>query len=715
MPQNSWSDAAQWASYTKNRIPHKTTGKAPIELILHHSAEEERKWLRKFGEEVWVHDYTVKGSLSPRAIKARIVNYTNTKGVYWTSDYNGKRRLAKNPRPARTEEEPTYTYLADKELEDPVEIEDSIEIPVEDPIEIEDQTSQEVTDDSQTEDSFVTAPSPEAITSVIPKRHRRTAEEWTAIAGTRKRSDRIQQKNRGGNEEVRAVGKDTDHPTDEQARNGPYANEWRKARQKEREQLQHYRVYTKANRIPEGIKPVDTKWVYVIKRKPDGSIEKFKARKVGRGFSQEKGVNYNETYAQTARLETWRIVLAIALAKGWKFRQWDVVAAYLQAELNHTVYVTDTNENGNTEYWLLHKALYGLKQAAHEWGNLLKGILDKAGMQQCISDEGCFVSRNESAILLEHVDDLGAIAPTEAELDRLEQAIERHVELEKRDRKGLLGMEVTMLEDEVWLTQTRLIERTVEQVGEVARKLSLPTDPSDYTEPDENDELVDTKKYQQLNGSLLFLARGTRPEISIESNLLGRRAIKPSQRNYQAALKILGYLNSTKAVGLRIRKPESLEPEIIVDAAYPGEQARGTTGVVIRIGGQIVHWYTRRQPVASLSSSEAEYIAAAEGAKDASWLRQLLGEMKVRDLNQPIILLTDNDAAQKLTQNTAYQRRTRHIDNRYHYIRDQVEKGYLIVNGTPGKTNLADPLTKLISMPSLKEWMNKIGIKQYSK
>jgi hypothetical protein len=97
--------------------------------------------------------------------------------------------------------------------------------------------------------------------------------------------------------------------------------------------------------ILEGITPVDTKWVYAIKQKPDRLIEKFKARKVGRGFTQQLGVNYDETYAQTMRSESPRILLIIALAKGWKIRQWVVVAAYLQATLKHdNIYVTDINE-----------------------------------------------------------------------------------------------------------------------------------------------------------------------------------------------------------------------------------------------------------------------------------------------------------------------------------------------------------------------------------
>jgi hypothetical protein len=93
------------------KTPHKTTGKAPIELLLKRDPAAERKNLRKYGEWVWVHDYTATGKLEPRAVKARIINYTNTYNVHWTIDAHGKRRLSKAPRPAQSEENEVEGYL----------------------------------------------------------------------------------------------------------------------------------------------------------------------------------------------------------------------------------------------------------------------------------------------------------------------------------------------------------------------------------------------------------------------------------------------------------------------------------------------------------------------------------------------------------------------------------------------------------------------------
>jgi len=289
----------------------------------------------------------------------------------------------------------------------------------------------------------------QSITSEVQASKKKCGKKnWPAEVGTRDKSFRTlvsSWKKAGGTAEeslfsvkISAVGTDPDYPTDIQARLSQQAYEWAKARVAEQAQLEKYQVFTKVEKsdIPEDTKIVDTKWVYLVKRRADSSIEKYKTRKVGRGFTQEAGINYDEIYAQMIRLETLKILLVIALHRDWAVRQWDVVAAYLQALLQHDVYITDINEDGETEYWKLNKALYGLKQAGHEWFKTLSQILSTFGMHQCISDEGTYTNitiqpTKAPIIISTHVDDLIGIAPTEKDLDNAEKAIEQRVELDK--------------------------------------------------------------------------------------------------------------------------------------------------------------------------------------------------------------------------------------------------------------------------------------------
>ena len=215
----------------------------------------------------------------------------------------------------------------------------------------------------------------------------------------------------------------------------PHAKEWAVDRQKERAQLEKYRVFTRVKKedIPDRINPVDTNWVYDVKRKTDESIEKYKAHKVGRGFTQIDEISYDseQTYAQMMRPETLKMLIVIALHREWDILQWDVIAAYLQAELHHDVYVSDVNEDGELQYWKLNKTLYGLKQAGHEWYKTLERILQIAALKQCIADEGTYTDGN--ATIGTHLDDLIGIAPP-GQLEKIASSIEQSVELDNKGR-----------------------------------------------------------------------------------------------------------------------------------------------------------------------------------------------------------------------------------------------------------------------------------------
>jgi len=285
-----------------------------------------------------------------------------------------------------------------------------------------------------------------------------------------------------------------------------------------------------------------------------------------------------------------------------------------------------------------------------------------------------------------------------------------------QDKRGkpsrLLGMELTWKKDEVILTQRTLIE-TMQQThlpnisDQIGNKTSLPSNMTNY-EPmaeDEGDEPTEQKPYQSLIGGLLFVGRMTRPEISLHINLLGRRAIAPSQRNLKAALKVLGYLYSTRYEGLTLRKPikkDQLEVVVYADASYGGEGARSQTGALLTLGNQPIGWYSRRQDIVSLSITEAEYIADCEGAKDAAWIRQFLQELHITTLTP--VLKTDSEGAYNLAQTSKFLWRSRHIEHRYHYLRQQCQQGLLTIKTIPGKENLADILTKLLPMSEISAW-----------
>ena len=338
-----------------------------------------------------------------------------------------------------------------------------------------------------------------------------------------------------------------------------------------------------------------------------------------------------------------------------------MVAAYLQALLEHDVYITDINEE---EYWKLDKALYALKQAGHEWFKTLCNILS---MHQCIGDEGTYTSRNYQLFIDTHVNDLIGIAPTENDLDNAENPVERRVELGKRGKPtNMLGVELHWSDRKVVLIQTRLKDSMTTQflAGEDGGKHSRPLNADDYKSP-ENPPNETHPKFQAIVGGLLFIARMTRPDISIHANLLGRRTKDATPTHYYTALKVLRYLREE---GLILRKAENLSLHIYTDAAYGGEAATSQTGSMMYLGQQLVGWYSQRQDVVSLSVTEAEHIGNCEGAKDAAWSHQFLKELNIHQ--KP----TDREGFYHLGKTQKFSRKSRHIEHRYHYVRQQVRQ-----------------------------------------
>ena len=292
-------------------------------------------------------------------------------------------------------------------------------------------------------------------------------------------------------------------------------------------------------------------------------------------------------------------------------------------------------------------------------------------------------------------------------------------------------MELTWTKDknkkgnvEVKLTQKTSIEKLEKEHGLTVSNVptrSLPLNPNLFEPPKEGEELAPNQlqKYQSLVGSLLYINRCTRPEISIQVNLLGRRTSRASHTNTQAAMHVLRYLVSSKEKGIIIKRvpggpkttPENKGMiKAYADASYGGEQAKSQSGNLVTLNGQTVMWSSRRQDITAQSITEAEYIACPEATKDIRWLQQLLEELPFQISVQPAYLYSDNEAAVKLTKTQTFHKRTRHIEHRYHYIRELVEQEKIQLRGITGKDNPSDILTKILPMSSVKEWMMKQGL-----
>jgi hypothetical protein len=164
--------------------------------------------------------------------------------------------------------------------------------------------------------------------------------------------------------------------------------------------------------FPADRKLVDSKWVFKLKRDANGQIARYKARLVARGFTQEKGVDYHETFAPTVRVISIRTLLALAAYEDWGVEQLDVVTAFLEADIEEEIYMRQpegfrqTEINREERVCLLKRSLCGLKQALRNWNKTITTWLEEYGFTQSKVDPGIyiFIKEGELYVLASYVD-----------------------------------------------------------------------------------------------------------------------------------------------------------------------------------------------------------------------------------------------------------------------------------------------------------------------
>lgn len=201
-----------------------------------------------------------------------------------------------------------------------------------------------------------------------------------------------------------------------------------------------------------------------------------------------------------------------------------------------------------------------------------------------------------------------------------------------------------------------------------------------------------------LVGSLLYAAMVTRPDIAYAVQVLGRHMQASNKEHFAAGKRILRYLKGTKDLGLKYGPIEG-EFEIVgyadSDWASDKDTRRSVTAYVYTLGGAAISWSSRLQPTVALSSSESEYMAVSAATQEAIHLRRLMESLGFKQ-DEPTILFCDNQGAVAMTENPVMHKRSKHIDIRYHFVRDVVARGDIKLAYIPTEFQPADLLTKAL-------------------
>lgn len=535
-----------------------------------------------------------------------------------------------------------------------------------------------------------------------------------------------------------------DQPAIKEALEGPEREEWLKAAFKEiRENLERgtFKFVWRSEATHGHL--VDGKWVLRKKYLSTGELEKFKARICARGFTQRKGVDYNETTATTARAASWRILMALAAIKRWYVIHIDFVAAYLNGTLSERIFMkqfrllleyfrTFPNEIERYE-WAekkiieLMNPLYGLKQSGHEWQRKARAILAILGFKPLQSDDAVYYHKGAGEYIATHVDDFLVFGSDFGKLGQLANDIQNQVPASDLGHADWF-LSVRIVRDspngDVRLDQQQYIEKALESSGfSTAKAASTPMDSKalEHAVKHEGQASADEAfQYASLLGKMSFPAWITRPDISFTASTWARFMANPSPEHMTGVKRLARYLQGTKDTCIQYRRLSEGHPHLAynelglfaaVDASLASdlEGAKSVTGYVVFMGGGPVLWHAKLQSVVARNSSESEYISMAEIAGDLAWIRAFLEEIDQMP-PEPITLLCDNTGAIAWSKNTAMNKQKRHIRIAFHYVRQEVLAGHIKPVYVKSEENPADGLTKNLDRGKHNTFRDLIGL-----
>jgi len=503
------------------------------------------------------------------------------------------------------------------------------------------------------------------------------------------------------------------------------SHEWEQAANEEMESLRACGVYELVPRTQAKGRTLSNKWVFKIKRHADGSIERYKARVVARGFEQIAGVDYGETFAPVAKFQSIRLLLALAAKYDLELHQMDVKTAFLYGLLDEVVYMEQPEgyADDSTMVWRLQRSLYGLKQSPRAWYRELDAFLKSLGFRRTISDQSIYVRLDTGGLIIVgvYVDDLTIAAERKDTLAAFKSSMSaRYSMKDLGDIHFILGLQVRRNRGTrtLHLSQEQYVRAVLARFGMDAckpAKSPLPTK-CVLTKRMEGEVAVNPQQYLKAIGSLMYAMLGTRPDLAFAIGLLARFSSDPSEAHWNSVVHIFRYLVHTQELGITFA-PGLDELEGFTDADFATsdpERRRVTSGYVFKLWGGAISYQSKRQPSVTLATGDAEYIALSQAAREMMWLRSLLYELGFNP-SGPTTIFCDNQAAIAIAKNPVAHTRSKQIDIRFHYVRELVERNVLHAQYTPTSTMLADGLTKALAPVHIARFHTLFGLRPYER
>ena len=399
---------------------------------------------------------------------------------------------------------------------------------------------------------------------------------------------------------------------------------------------------------------------------------------------------------------------------GFLAHQLDVTAAYLNAPIDHQIYMEqpDGYDRDKSKVWKLHKSLYGLKQSARLWNETIHAFFVKYGFQRSNADLCLyrkFVKHSGIIFVIIWVDDIVVVSNHIHLINEFKHQISNEYKVKDLgELKFFLGIEFSQQKGLVQMSQSKYCKDILERfdmMNCIAEKVPCEKNIHDQLRANKNSPLLaNAKRYRELVGSLIYLEQVTRPDISYVTNLLGQQMANPTEFHWKMGLKVLRYLKGTQYFTLNYRRADLVQLTCYADADW-GNNAldrKSQTGYLnyLHENSSPISWSSRKQNLVATSTCNAEYVALSEATCEVIWLQKLLTFIKLPNMTyQPAQMYSDNTGAIALCYNPCHHRRSKHIEIKHEHVRDHILKGTIDLTHVPSKSNAADGFTKPLMYP----------------
>ncbi|KAJ9535421.1 hypothetical protein OSB04_un001464 [Centaurea solstitialis] len=516
--------------------------------------------------------------------------------------------------------------------------------------------------------------------------------------------------------------------------------------------------------LPKGHRAIGTKWIFRNKKDERGIVIKNKARlvaqcvledlawshfiifKVGKssprhvrrgpwedseiysgkdrvargkekGYTQEEGIDYDDVFAPVARIEAIRLFLAFASYKRFKVYQMDVKSAFLYGKIEEEVYVCQPPGFEDPKFpdkvYKLRKALYGLHQAPRAWYDTLSTYLLENQFERGVIDKTLFIKKKGSYLLLVqiYVDDIIFGATKEEMCKEFEDLMHKRFKMSSMgELTFFLGLQVKQKNDGLLINQSKYVKVMLTKFGFLdAKSASTPMETHKQLTADVEGEEVDVHQYRSMIGSLMYLT-ASRPDIMFAVCVCARFQVRPKESHLQAVKRIFRYLKGQPRLGLWYPYESPFELLAYTDSDYGGASLdrKSTSGGCQFLGARLVSWQCKKQTTVSTSTAEAEYVAAAQCCSQVLWIQNQMLDYGMTFLNTPVYI--DNNSAISIVNNPVKHSKTKHIEIKYHFIRDSNEKKLIQVLKVHTDYQYADLFTKAFDVGRFKFLITSVGM-----